>query len=245
MFTEDVASKIGFYVYRLIDPRDDRTFYVGKGKGNRVFNHARGELNAAADEELDPKLSTIREIRLAGLEVLPIVHRHGMDEVTAIEVEAALIDAYPSLTNLVRGRGSAQRGPAQASELVRRFQAPAAIFRHNALLVSVKTSSDQRSIYNAARFAWRLDAAKVRKIEYVMAVKGGLIVGVFQPTAWLPATSSNFPEFQEHIPERLGFVGVEAPVDVGRLYLNCRIPDHLKFSQAGIRYCSPAHIVAG
>lgn len=28
-----------FYVYKLIDPRDGKTFYVGKGKGKRMYKH--------------------------------------------------------------------------------------------------------------------------------------------------------------------------------------------------------------
>jgi hypothetical protein len=42
-FPAEVAKKLGYYVYRLIDPRNGETFYVGKGKG-RVFQHARGAL---------------------------------------------------------------------------------------------------------------------------------------------------------------------------------------------------------
>ena len=30
-------------VYRLIDPRNGETFYVGRGKGNRVFSHIRAD----------------------------------------------------------------------------------------------------------------------------------------------------------------------------------------------------------
>ena len=38
-FSDETAERLGYYVYRLIDPRNGRTFYVGKGKGNRVFEH--------------------------------------------------------------------------------------------------------------------------------------------------------------------------------------------------------------
>ena len=44
------------------------------------------------------KLKRIREIQVAGFEVAHVIHRHGMDGRTATEVEAALIEAYPGLT---------------------------------------------------------------------------------------------------------------------------------------------------
>nr|WP_309574671.1 hypothetical protein [Moraxella osloensis] len=40
-FPQEVIEEIGYYVYRLLDPRNGETFYVGKGKGNRVFDHAK------------------------------------------------------------------------------------------------------------------------------------------------------------------------------------------------------------
>lgn len=80
-FPSGVIEHLGWYVYRLIDPRDGSTFYVGKGKGNRVFAHMRGEVAAADDDELlSNKLKQIREIRLAGLEVIHVIHRHGMTD---------------------------------------------------------------------------------------------------------------------------------------------------------------------
>lgn len=95
-FPPGVIEHLGWYVYRLIDPRYGNTFYVGKGKDNRVFAHMRGEVAAADDDELlSNKLRQLREIRMAGLEVIHIIHRHGLpDEKTAYEVEAALIDAW-------------------------------------------------------------------------------------------------------------------------------------------------------
>ncbi|HSZ54444.1 MAG TPA: hypothetical protein VK797_02205 [Tepidisphaeraceae bacterium] len=100
-FPPEVAEKLRYYVYRLIDPRDGETFYVGKGKGDRVFAHARAEQRLLDGDETDNKLQRIRNIRLAGLEVGHVIHRHGMEEEIASVVEAALIDAYPGLTNAV------------------------------------------------------------------------------------------------------------------------------------------------
>ena len=39
MFTPEVIEQLQYYVYRLIDPRTGQTFYVGKGKGNRLYAH--------------------------------------------------------------------------------------------------------------------------------------------------------------------------------------------------------------
>ena len=81
-FPADIKRKLKTYVYRLIDPRNGETFYVGKGQGNRVFAHIRAEKNLEGDE-LDNKLKRIRDIRVAGFEVAHVIHRHGMDDKTA------------------------------------------------------------------------------------------------------------------------------------------------------------------
>ena len=69
-----------------------------------MFSDIRGEQNMEGDV-LDNRIKRIREIRLAGFEVAHVIHRHGMDERTAFEVEAALIDAYPGLTKITGGTG--------------------------------------------------------------------------------------------------------------------------------------------
>ena len=99
-FSSGVVSKLKTYVYRLIDPRNGETFYVGKGKNNRVFSHIRGEHNIEGDD-LDNKIRRLRDIRVAEFEVAHVIHRHGMDNKTALEVEGALIDAYPGLKILL------------------------------------------------------------------------------------------------------------------------------------------------
>jgi len=46
-FPPGVATKLKTYVYRLIDPRNGETFYVGKGQGDRVFPHIRAQVRRA------------------------------------------------------------------------------------------------------------------------------------------------------------------------------------------------------
>jgi hypothetical protein len=60
IFTEEISNKLKTYVYRLIDPRNGETFYVGKGKGNRVFYHIRAEENLDGDD-IDNKMKRIRK----------------------------------------------------------------------------------------------------------------------------------------------------------------------------------------
>ncbi len=110
-FPTEVIDELKYYVYRLIDPRNGETFYVGKGKRNRVFNHTKDALSANESDEINDKLQTIREIHAAGLSVIHVIHRHGMDEANAFEVEAALIDSYPGATNIMGGTGSNDYGP--------------------------------------------------------------------------------------------------------------------------------------
>lgn len=39
MFDEKTKQKLKKYVYMLIDPRDNRPFYIGQGVNDRVFDH--------------------------------------------------------------------------------------------------------------------------------------------------------------------------------------------------------------
>lgn len=129
-FPPEVIEKLKTYVYRLIDPRNGETFYVGKGKGNRVFAHIHGEQGIDGDD-LDNKIKRIRQIRLAGFEVAHVIHRHGMDDATAFEVESALMDAYPGLTNEAGGGGGNEFGAMHALEIIREYAAEPAVLRHD------------------------------------------------------------------------------------------------------------------
>lgn len=224
IFTPEVAEKLKTYVYRLIDPRNGETFYVGKGRRNRVFDHIREQVD---DTDPSNKLRRIRDIHLAGFEVAHVIHRHGMDDRTAFEVEAALMDAYPGLTNEASGTGSADFGAMHAREIMRRYTAEPAVFEHKAILINVNRSSAEFSLYEATRYAWKVSLAKARQAEVVLATRQGLIVGAFVPSQWLEATAENFPG-KEPAPGRFGFVGSEASGEVSRLYVQKRVPDEYR-----------------
>ena len=225
-FPPEVVYKLKTYVYRLIDPRNGETFYVGKGQGNRVFAHIRAE-QALEGDDLDNKIRRIREIRLAGLDVAHVIHRHGMDAPTAFEVESALIDAYPGLTNVAGGVGGNDYGAMHALEIINRYRAEPAVFLHKALLISVNRTAGEVSLYDAVRYAWKLKRAKAEQADIVLAVRQGEIVGAFVADRWLEATAENFPS-RETVPGRFGFEGREAADDIRRLYVGKRVPDEFR-----------------
>ncbi len=235
-FPADISDKLRTYVYRLIDPRNGETFYVGKGQGNRVFSHIRDEQDLEGDD-LTNKVKRLREIRLAGFEVAHVIHRHGMDNKTAFEVESALIDAYPGLTNVVGGAGSNDYGAMHAKEIVARYCAQPAAFNHKALLINVNRSATETSLYEATRYAWIISKSKAMEAEVVLATRHGLIIGAFVADDWLDATTANFPG-REEVPGRLGFVGDEACADIRNLYVGKRVPDKYRKRGAAnpIRY---------
>lgn len=242
-FSETVTDKLGHYVYRLIDPRNGTTFYVGRGQGNRVFSHAAGQQLGSKENQEALKLKTIRAIRNAGFQVQHVIHRHGMSEETAKEVEAALIDAYPGLAN-IQGGFNNDRGVMHAEEIVRTYEASIAEFQHKLILINVNMTSREEDLIDAVRYAWKIDPHRADKADYVLAVRSGLIIGAFEVEGkWLAATAENFPPFSSVGRKgprkgRYGFWGHEAPTEIVKLYVQKRVPNEFRKRGAAnpIRY---------
>ena len=94
-FSEKCREELAYYVYALVDPRTDKIFYIGKGCGNRVFDHCNAAIIDETAELL--KLNLIREIVAAGHKVKHYIIRHKMSEKESFMVESVLIDflTYP------------------------------------------------------------------------------------------------------------------------------------------------------
>lgn len=188
-FSDVVIRNINYYVYRLIDPRNGQTFYIGKGKGNRVFDHVKGTLKyyegAKNANESDPnKLRIIKEIIDSGLEVIHIIQRWNLTEKEAFEVESALIDSYQGLSNIQSGHHS-DYGVTNADLLEKRFQT--SIFEEPSafkyIIIKVKQwrldelmeQFPETYIYEATRSAWRINPRSVVEYPYVFSVTDGIV----------------------------------------------------------------------
>ncbi len=258
-FPQEVIQQLKWYVYRLIDPRDGETFYVGKGQGNRVFHHAKGDYTVTVspdaggsdaedrEDSADLKMKRIHEIRAVGLDVSHVIHRHGIEsEGVAYEVEAALIDAYPGLTNLMEGHGSGDYGSRHVEEIVAQYAAEPFEVEESLILIYVGRYLHRHdNPYHAVRCAWKINRNRANGYKLVLAHASGKVVGAYRPTAeWIPATQENFPgligeDFINPVTgsaTRWGFAGHRAE-DVWNQYVGKRVPDEYKGAQSPIRYC--------
>lgn len=137
MFSPVTVEAIGSYVYALADDKD-RIFYVGKGEGNRVFDHVEevrrmlasdpsGLLESAEDQDdgadgLSPKRWRIAAMLRQGSEPAKYIVRDGLTPEQALLIEAALISVLDwqlegALTNQIAGFGTAHFGLKTVEEL--------------------------------------------------------------------------------------------------------------------------------
>lgn len=99
-----------YYVYELIDPRTERVFYVGKGKGARIHAH---ELEARKGR-VSRKCDLIRSIEDDGFSVTKRTVQTFANEQDAYDFEIDLITQYglANLTNINPGGAGACTDPA-------------------------------------------------------------------------------------------------------------------------------------
>lgn len=223
MFEPTVAEKIEAYVYALIDPRTDHPFYIGKGRGNRVFSHAACALDV---QNVSDKYETIKEIQNSGNKVRHLILRHGMTDQAAFDVESALIDfctvINQPITNIVAGHDARAFGVMTVDEVKRKYQAaPLSNIEEGFVLINInktyKRAKCQKSYYEATKESWAINKSKIPNLKYVLSEYKGFIVEVFMVVEWYSVDTKD----KNGKPRtRWGFNGIVAADDVRGRYLN-------------------------
>jgi uncharacterized protein len=217
-FSKDVLEKMDardvnkYYVYGLFNPFDrgvnlknldyTKAFYIGKGCGNRVFQHAKNAIKPdKSEDEISLKTEIIRDILAKGEKVITAIYRWGLTEREALIVEAVLIDCVPDLTNIQSGYGTGDYGKSTTDDLIKllkskEYDEPKENYviikttqnRVNAIMAEAKQKNKPISIedarYEATRSAWRAKLSKAKEIKYVLSVIDGTVRAVYEATKW-------------------------------------------------------------
>lgn len=189
-FDEKTIQGLNYYVYLLIDPQNQTPFYVGKGKGNRLFDHVNCCIKDESSESL--KYNEIR--RIGASQVDYMILRHDLKEGEAYHLESATIDLLKymdtKLTNISSGHNSIEKGLMRAEDVQRIYNAESLDEMDSDCIIininkSYKRWSNNNSIYNATKGVWAMDYNKAKQIKYVLSAYRGLIVEVFEVEEWL------------------------------------------------------------
>ena len=195
LFSEKAVEQLnGFYVYALIDPRNNQVFYIGKGIGNRVFSHEIESGKSPKSEKA--KLKRIQEIEAAGFDVKRIIITWSMTESEAFAAEAALINmlsflSADMLTNAVAGHHVHEAMTVEDFDLLYGAEhLKQEDIQHSIMVIKInklyRKGMNPKELYDIVRGNWRASMASIQKrnVEYVFGVYNQLIVAVYKPDEW-------------------------------------------------------------
>ena len=192
-----VSQQLGWYVYALTDPRDNSIFYIGKGKGNRAFQHLK-EKPKNQEMRASQKIERIEEIAKSGQVAEILILRHGIStEKAAFEIESSLIDfasvlsgnyQLNDLTNIVLGHGSTSIGAMKADVVISLYEAPKCqpidfpciLFRIPKRWTPTMTAEE---LFESTHGWWILGERR-EKAEYAVAVSNGVIREIYKIDSW-------------------------------------------------------------
>lgn len=232
MFNPQIFEELGYYVYGLQDPRNNKIFYIGKGTANRVFQHVE---DSHEFEKETVKLSQIREIERDGYAVQHLIIRHGLTEDEAFTFESTIIDFFlfqgQQLTNLVQGHKAREHGIRTVDEICRLYE-PEDLeeLRHPVAIINInkryRRGRFSKDIYQSVREAWVISESRRETVEYVLAEYLGRIVGVYKVKEWYECETTTKSR-------RWGFVrDPKTPADVVDFYSNKSVKKYKKKGQA-------------
>jgi len=226
-FSSSVIEALKYYVYLYSHPQTKEIFYVGKGKGNRVFSH----LKENSDSQ---KVKVINDLKKQGLEPIIEILIHGLeDETTALRVESSIIDLYGTkkLTNKQSGYKSATYGRMSLEQINSAYNKQRTDITEPSILIRInqafKYSMSDIELYDYTRGQWVLSPERAINAKYAFSIYKGIIQEVYEVLNWYPAGStfsirennSNIKREKEDKPEgRYEFIGNIASKKIQQKY---------------------------
>ena len=236
-FSNEVISKLKYYVYLYIDPVINEVFYVGKGKGNRVFAH----LDDGSESE---KVAYIQRLKSQNMEPRIEILVHGIeDEETALRVESSVIDLLgkENLTNLQSGYKSAVFGRMNIEQIRSAYQRDPVRIKEPAILIRInqafRYSMSEIELYDYTRGRWKLNPERAKKARYAFSIYEGTVQEVYEIIDWYEAgktfsvrnDNKNISrEAGVGIEGRYEFVGNIAPDSVRNRYKYRSVADYFQ-----------------
>jgi hypothetical protein len=193
-FSQATVEALGWYVYLLTDPRTGTVFYVGKGSGNRAYQHGAEARDRADHPDLQKaKHERILDIEGTGQAVTVEILRHALqDETTAYLIESAAIDLFDrlhpgSLLNLVAGHHSGKHGPTDATEVEIKYPAPPLPNPGRPIVLTSldqtwKPGMTQPDLIEYTTRWWRLDPHRRPRPQYGLGVHRQIVRTAYKIT---------------------------------------------------------------
>jgi hypothetical protein len=226
-FTNIVLNELKYYVYIYSNPVTNEIFYVGKGKGNRVFSHLK-------DEGESQKVEYIRTLKEQNLKPNIEILIHGIeDEETALRVEASIIDILGllNLSNKKKGWKSATYGRMTIEQIISAYDKQKVDIDEKAMLIRIsqafRYSMTDTELYDYTRGQWKLNVERARKAKYALAIYGGIVQEVYEILDWYEAGKTYSVRLDnkninrrkgENLKGRYEFIGNFAPQGIRKKY---------------------------
>jgi len=216
-FTRKTINSIEYYVYGLRYPGAKKYFYIGKGKGNRVFSHVKQKIKRGIN---DPKYDIINSINdKNGPEI--VIIRHKLTEVEALKIEASLIDVLgvKQIANKVQGHNTDKYGIMSPYDIAALYKGKKFIRKDPCICFKINKAwhknMTEKKLYDAIRGTWRVSSKSIKKVKYGIGVSNGVIRGIYRINRWRHIESRNRWRFQgikdEKMQKYIGYSLIDHP----------------------------------
>ena len=186
-FSSPVINELKHYVYIYSHPTTKEIFYVGEGKGNRLFSH----LDEQGDNQ---KVKYLAELASNGLKPNLEILIHGLeDKTTALRVESSIIDliGIDNLTNKQKGYKSATFGRMSLKQINALYDKQSVNIEEPSVLIRInqafRYNMSEIELYDYTRGRWVLNPVRAKKAKYGFSIYEGIIQEVYEILDWYEA----------------------------------------------------------